>query len=180
MRSNYCRAGSPKGCQPLFGHVFGAKRSPRNHFGAGGHVKRGKLRALQFIARTTKMPLVVGLTLLFLAAARAQDTNSPPPREWIEPKTGHRVIRLSPDTGGSSLYFHQHTYTPEGDKIIIDTQEGLGTVDLTKLGTEPPRFELVAPVFTRSQRRGARAKLIFDGAISSSPSTSIPGPSAKL
>ena len=43
-----CRAGSPKGCQPLSGNVFGAKRSPRKTFGAAGHVERGNLRALQF------------------------------------------------------------------------------------------------------------------------------------
>ncbi|MEO6992200.1 MAG: oligogalacturonate lyase, partial [Lacunisphaera sp.] len=36
--------------------------------------------------------------------------------DWIDPDTGHRIIRLSPDSGGSSLYFHQHSYTPEGDK----------------------------------------------------------------
>jgi len=69
----------------------------------------------------------------------------PPPRDWIDPATGHRIIRLSPDAGGSSLYFHQHTYTPEGDKLIIDTRDGIATVDLTTLGVSPPKFELVAP-----------------------------------
>ena len=54
-------------------------------------------------------------------AAGAPEANAPAPADWVDPATGHRVIRLSPDTGGSSLYFHQHTYTPEGDKIIIDT-----------------------------------------------------------
>lgn len=67
------------------------------------------------------------------------------PSDWIDPDTGHRVIRLSPDGGGSSLYFHQHTYTPEGDKLIIHTREGLATVDLTTLGVSPPKLEMIAP-----------------------------------
>ncbi len=49
--------------------------------------------------------------------ARAQT----PPVDWIDPATGHRIIRLSGDDGGSSLYFHQNTYTPKGDKLIFDT-----------------------------------------------------------
>jgi oligogalacturonide lyase len=66
-------------------------------------------------------------------------------RDWIDPQTGHRIIRLSPDTGGSSLYFHQHSYTPEGDKLILRGTGGIATVDLTTLGVSPPKFELVLP-----------------------------------
>jgi hypothetical protein len=33
------------------------------------------------------------------------------PREWIDPDTGHRVIRLSDEPGSQSLYFHQNGYT---------------------------------------------------------------------
>src|SRR3989442_7144103 len=68
-----------------------------------------------------------------------------PPREWVEKETGHRVIRLSWDEGGSSLYFHQNTYTPKGDKLIFDTRSGIVAVDLTKLGKEPVKAELVVP-----------------------------------
>jgi oligogalacturonide lyase len=81
-------------------------------------------------------------------AAAATSTNAPAPvtpSDWIDPATGHRIIRLSPDTGGASLYFHQHTYTPEGDKVIIDTRDGVATVNLTTLGVSPPKIELVAP-----------------------------------
>lgn len=69
----------------------------------------------------------------------------PPPSDWIDPDTGHRIIRLSPDEGGSSLYFHQRSYTPEGDRLIIHTRAGLETVDLTTLGRTPPRRALIAP-----------------------------------
>ena len=81
-------------------------------------------------------------------AADAPGTNAPAPvapSDWIDPATGHHLIRLSPDTGGQSLYFHQHTYTPEGDKVVIDTRDGVATVDLTTLGVSRPKVEIVAP-----------------------------------
>ena len=65
-----------------------------------------------------------------------------PPTDWIDPATGHRVIRLSPDGGGSSLYFHQNTYTPEGDKLIFNTKGGIAVVDLATLGVKPPMVEI--------------------------------------
>jgi len=67
------------------------------------------------------------------------------PTDWIDPTTGHRVIRLSADTGGSSLYFHQNAYTPKGDKFIFDTRSGIAVIDLTKLGKEPVKAEVVVP-----------------------------------
>ncbi|MFO0964175.1 MAG: hypothetical protein U0793_01125 [Gemmataceae bacterium] len=56
-----------------------------------------------------------------------------PPTEWVDATTGHRVIRLSGDGGGSSLYFHQNSYTPKGDKLAFDTKGGIAVVDLTRL-----------------------------------------------
>src|SRR6267378_4460699 len=52
------------------------------------------------------------------------------PREWIDPDTGHRVIRLSDEPGSQSLYFHQNAYTPDGEKLIITTPTGLSTINL--------------------------------------------------
>jgi oligogalacturonide lyase len=54
-----------------------------------------------------------------------------PDKEWVDPATGHRVVRLSKEPGSASLYFHQHAYTPQGDKLIITTPSGLSTVNLT-------------------------------------------------
>jgi oligogalacturonide lyase len=65
------------------------------------------------------------------------------PSDWIDPATGHRIIRLSPDTGGSCLYFHQNTYTPEGDKFIFRSKQGIMAVDITTLGKSPPKSEVV-------------------------------------
>jgi oligogalacturonide lyase len=90
--------------------------------------------------------LILGLSFAFaLFATYAMAQAQAPPEEWIEPETGRRVIRLSGDEGGSSLYFHQNTYTPKGDKLVFDTRAGIVAVDVTKLGREPAKTELVAP-----------------------------------
>jgi len=60
-----------------------------------------------------------------------------PPREWIEPATGHRVIRLSREPGTSSLYFHQNAYTADGEKMIVSTREGLSAINLQTREIEP-------------------------------------------
>jgi oligogalacturonide lyase len=89
------------------------------------------------------MPPFARFALLLLVPAAL--THADLRRDWIDPDTGHRVIRLSPDTGGSSLYFHQHGYTPEGDKLVIRAAGGLATVDLATLGVSPPKIELILP-----------------------------------
>lgn len=81
----------------------------------------------------TALPLV-------LLLAPAALTLAEPPLEWIEPATGHRVVRLSREAGSASLYFHQSAYTSEGDKLLISTPSGLATVNLTNRA-----FEIVVP-----------------------------------
>src|SRR5262245_62044543 len=85
------------------------------------------------------------LPTLVLAVAMAACAPQAPPTEWIDSDTGHRVIRLSGDNGGSSLYFHQNVYTPNGDRLVFDTPAGIAAVDLTRLGMEPVQAELVVP-----------------------------------
>jgi oligogalacturonide lyase len=53
-----------------------------------------------------------------------------PPTEWIDPDTGHRVVRLSREAESASLYFHQNSFTPEGDKMIFAGPAGLMVLDL--------------------------------------------------
>jgi len=60
-----------------------------------------------------------------------------PPKEWVDPATGHRVVRLSDKSGTASLYFHQNPYTASGDKMVVTTREGLATIDLRTLKIEP-------------------------------------------
>jgi oligogalacturonide lyase len=68
--------------------------------------------------------------LITITAVSALAQEPQPPREWIDPDTGHRVIRLSDEPGSASLYFHQNAYTPDGSKLIITTPTGLSTINL--------------------------------------------------
>src|SRR5467141_1390879 len=77
------------------------------------------------------------LILLFLSnSTTAQAQGKEPPREWIDPDTGHRVVRLSNEPGSASLYFHQNAYTPDGEKLIITTPTGLSTINLKTRAVE--------------------------------------------
>ena len=63
-----------------------------------------------------------------------------PPTEWIDPDTGHRIVRLSPEPGSESLYFNQNAYAAEGDNMVITTPQGIATVNL-----KTRKVEVVAP-----------------------------------
>jgi len=58
---------------------------------------------------------LLSVIALFALTASAQEL----PREWVDPDTGHRVVRLSDEPGSASLYFHQNAYTPDGSKLIF-------------------------------------------------------------
>src|SRR3974390_526989 len=66
-----------------------------------------------------------------------------PRSDWVDPDTGHRIIRLSDRGRSGSLYFHQNSFTPEGDRLIFDTPSGIAAVDLTALGAKPPVVDIV-------------------------------------
>src|SRR5262245_54735489 len=58
------------------------------------------------------------------------------PRDWIDPATGHRIVRLTDDAGGgSTLYFHDNAFSPDGDKLMISTPRGIAVVDVAKIGS---------------------------------------------
>ena len=78
--------------------------------------------------RLRRLIVCVGCAFLWQISVRAQQTEIP--REWIDPDTGHRVVRLSDEPGSASLYFHQNAYTPDGQKLLITTPAGLSTINL--------------------------------------------------
>jgi oligogalacturonide lyase len=73
---------------------------------------------------------LLAIALLFSAGLSVLLRADDPPREWVEPATGHRVVRLSDEPGTASLYFHQNPYTATGEKIVVTTTTGLATIDL--------------------------------------------------
>jgi oligogalacturonide lyase len=86
-----------------------------------------------------KTGLVLFLTLAGLRALAAAEA----PADWIDPDTGHRVIRISPEPDSASLYFHQNFFTPKGDKMIFDAPSGIAVVDLKSLGHGTPKVSIV-------------------------------------
>jgi len=103
------------------------------------------------------------LLVLPLAVATAGPAAQDSPAEWIEPATGHRVIRLSRDPGSASFYFHQNGYTAEGDTLVISTREGLSTIDLRTRRVEPLVEGRVSHVVVGRKTR--QAFYIKDGTV---------------
>ncbi len=53
-----------------------------------------------------------------------------PPESWVDPDTGHRVVRLTKEPGSASLYFNQNGYTPDGKRLVYTTPNGISVLDL--------------------------------------------------
>ncbi len=71
------------------------------------------------------------------AAAITAAAAAEPPREWVDPDTGHRIVRLSDEPGTASLYFNQNGYTPDGRKLVVTTPHGIATITLASRKIEP-------------------------------------------
>jgi oligogalacturonide lyase len=54
----------------------------------------------------------------------------PVPTDWVDPKTGHRIVRLSGDEGGGKLYFYRSMFTPQGDVLVYSSPLGIMKLEL--------------------------------------------------
>jgi oligogalacturonide lyase len=88
---------------------------------------------------------IVLIQFALLVAQRSAIAAGEPPVEWIDPDTGHRVVRLSRDPDTESLYFHQNAYTASGDKLVVVAPQGISTVNL-----KTREIDLVVPGIARS------------------------------
>ncbi len=59
-----------------------------------------------------------------------------PPASWVDPDTGHKVIRLTREPGSASLYFNQNGYTTDG-RLVYTTPQGISVLDLKTLEPKP-------------------------------------------
>jgi len=101
----------------------------------------------------------VSLVSLIAAAATAAD----PPKEWIDPDTGHRVVRLTEEPGSASLYFNQNGYLPDGKRMLYTTPEGISVLELESRATRPVvrgRVRLI-----EAGRKHPRAYYVREGAV---------------
>ena len=70
------------------------------------------------------------LAALLIASFQALAQPAASPRTWIDPDTGHRVVRLTDEPGSASLYFNQNGYTADGSEMVYTTPDGISVLDL--------------------------------------------------
>lgn len=92
-----------------------------------------------------------------VSAANAEEARlAAPPQDWVDPDTGHRVVRLSTEPGTRSLYFHQNSVTSDGRFVITDSDQGIVAIELaTRKNT------LIVPGKFRTLFVGRRTGLIY-------------------
>src|SRR5205807_2632353 len=64
-------------------------------------------------------------------------TTGEPPKKWIDPDTGHRIVRLTNEPGSASLYFNQNGYTADGKEMVYTTRDGISVLNLETHATRP-------------------------------------------
>ena len=74
---------------------------------------------------------------VILAWSAAAQNPPEPPRTWIDPDTGHRVVRLTDEPGSASLYFNQNAYTADGKKMVYTTPGGISALNLETRASKP-------------------------------------------
>jgi oligogalacturonide lyase len=80
-----------------------------------------------------ELPCRVALAALAAFAAQAAE----PPKTWIDPDTGHRIVRLTGEPNSASLYFNQNGYTADGKEMVYTTPEGVSVLNLQTHATHP-------------------------------------------
>ena len=88
---------------------------------------------------------LVALVLAVAAAGTAfQAQPAPSRRDWIDPATGHRIVRISDEPGSTTLYFHDSAFSAAGDRMMLRTPKGVGVIDVAKIGEADARIDIVA------------------------------------
>ena len=75
------------------------------------------------------LPRVFACLLLTALSPLFAQTGEPP-AAWIDPDTGHRVVRLTSEPGSASLYFNQNGYTAGGKGLVYTSPERISVLDL--------------------------------------------------
>jgi oligogalacturonide lyase len=83
--------------------------------------------------------------VLLMAGVVYRSPQAASPKDWIDARTGHRVVRLTDDAGGSTLYFHDNAFSPEGDTLMFNTPSGIAIVPVATIGTPGVAADVVAP-----------------------------------
>jgi oligogalacturonide lyase len=104
---------------------------------------------IRFSLLASRFWLLTSVLALSIGALTPQDK-----LDWIDPDTGHRIVRLTDAAGGWTLYFHDNAFSPQGDKLIFGTPNGIAVVDVAKIGSADLNPEIVVQR-EPAQRHGA-------------------------
>jgi oligogalacturonide lyase len=94
--------------------------------------------------RALALLTALALPAILPANSGAQDAGATPPKTWIDPDTGHRVIRLTNEPGSDSFYFNVNPYTPDGKEMAYTTADG--SIGIVNLATFDTRIVVKGPV----------------------------------
>jgi oligogalacturonide lyase len=86
------------------------------------------IRTSRFMLRAATLSAALSLSVSFLAAEA-------PPKDWVDPDTGHRVHRITDEAGTLSLYFNDNPFTPDGKQMVYTTPHGISVLDLATFQT---------------------------------------------
>jgi len=105
------------------------------------------------------------------------------PKDWIDPDTGHRIIRLSEEDGTQSLYFNQNAYTADGRKLIVTTAGGgiatitLATREITPLVPGPVSVLMAGyktgDVYYTRRQQGAGGVIVYAAGVNTGVSREV-------
>ncbi|WP_033072904.1 oligogalacturonate lyase family protein [Sphingopyxis sp. MWB1] len=78
------------------------------------------------------------------------------PPSWVDAATGHKLVRISTTPGTTSLYFHQNSFTPEGDKMVVQLPGAIAVVTVGTWEMTPlVKGENITLLFTGRRTRTA-------------------------
>uniref|UniRef100_Q01Z95 Oligogalacturonate lyase domain-containing protein n=1 Tax=Solibacter usitatus (strain Ellin6076) TaxID=234267 RepID=Q01Z95_SOLUE len=81
--------------------------------------------------------LSLACRVALVAAAAVITRAAEPPKSWIDPDTGHRIVRLTDEPNSASLYFNQNGYTADGKQMVYTTPEGISVLNLETHAAKP-------------------------------------------
>lgn len=110
------------------------------------------------VAQTQQPPAARDFSTGQAFNVQASPDGAPPPKEWIDKDTGHRVVRLSDEPNTQSLYFHQYAYSPDGTKLAFTSATGIYQVDLNTR-----QIELILPADQTKGDQRVRNNIIHTG-----------------
>ena len=97
-----------------------------------------------------------GITCAAMVALFGQAGAAEPPTDWVDPATGHRVIRLSTEPGTRSLYFHQNSISPDGRFVVVEGPGGIGTIEIATR-----KSRIIAPGKVKALFVGRKSGLVY-------------------